>query len=192
MTEDQQQQKLSALLRLKRFEQPPPGYFATLVQDIHRRQREEMLRRPLWQIAIERMQTFFSEHSMGRLQYGGAMAAVLVTGLTIFGLSAPSRPGSRGPAKAIASAAVVSTDAPSAPTVDLRTYDNSRPRLLSLQEAYNSPMNVSVTSLDGPVTDARLLPEHSSRHQQIMVGRTRYVIDALPASYEPTTVSFSF
>src|SRR4051812_50130417 len=93
MTEDQQQQKLSALLRLKRFEQPPPGYFEKLVQDVHRRQRADLLRRPLWKIAIERVQTFFGEHSMGRMQYGGAMAAVLVTGGTIFGLSYPSKPG---------------------------------------------------------------------------------------------------
>ena len=48
---------------------------------IAQRQREELLRRPLWNIAIERMQTFFGEHSMSSSAYAGAMAAVMVAGL---------------------------------------------------------------------------------------------------------------
>ena len=47
MTEEQ----LTALLRIKRFEQPPPQYFDRLLENIHRRQREELLHRPLWRIA---------------------------------------------------------------------------------------------------------------------------------------------
>src|ERR1700761_6064684 len=82
MTEEQ----LSALLRIKRFEQPPPQYFDRLLQDIHRRQRAELLRRPLWKIAAERVQTFFSEHSMGHLSYAGALASVLVVGIAGIGL----------------------------------------------------------------------------------------------------------
>ena len=82
MTEEQ----LSALLRIKRFEQPPPQYFDRLLQDIHRRQRTELLRRPLWKIAAERVQTFFSEHSMGHLSYAGALAGVLVVGVAGIGL----------------------------------------------------------------------------------------------------------
>src|SRR5581483_8970963 len=82
MTEEQ----LSALLRIKRFEQPPPQYFDRLLQDIHRRQRAELLRRPLWKIAAERVQTFFSEHSMGHLSYAGALASVLVVGVAGIGL----------------------------------------------------------------------------------------------------------
>lgn len=76
MTEEQ----LSALLRLKRYEKPPPGYFDRLLQDVHRRQRSELLQRPLWQIAVERIRVFFSEHSMGQLTYAGSMAAVLLAG----------------------------------------------------------------------------------------------------------------
>lgn len=77
MTEDQ----LSALLRVKRYEQPPPGYYDELLRSVHRRQREDLLRQPLWRIALERMQTFFGEHSMGPLSYASAMAAILVAGL---------------------------------------------------------------------------------------------------------------
>src|SRR5580698_2927056 len=88
MTEEQ----LSALLRIKRFEQPPPQYFDRLLQDIHRRQRAELLRRPLWKIAAERVQTFFSEHSMGHLSYAGALASVLVVGVTTIGVMTSTGP----------------------------------------------------------------------------------------------------
>src|SRR4051812_7262802 len=183
MTEDQQQQKLSALLRLKRFEQPPPGYFEKLVQDVHRRQRADLLRRPLWKIAIERVQTFFGEHSMGRLQYGGAMAAVLVTGVTIFGLSYPTKPGS-APASTMALAAVADFEAPAqAPSsvVDLRSDDNTRPHLLSLQEAQEPGIGVANPNLDEPVLNARLLPERTT---PTTVVTHRYIIDNRPASYD--------
>jgi hypothetical protein len=86
MTEEQ----LSALLRVKRFEQPPPQYFERLLQDVHRRQRADLLQLPLWKIALERMQTFFGEHSMGRLSYAGAMASVLVVGVTTIGVMMPA------------------------------------------------------------------------------------------------------
>jgi hypothetical protein len=76
MTEEQ----LSALLRLKRHETPPPGYFDRLLADVHRRQRAELLQRPLWKIALERFQTFFGEHSMGPLSYAGAVASVVAVG----------------------------------------------------------------------------------------------------------------
>ena len=85
MTDEQ----LSALLRLKRYEQPPAPYFDRLLQDVHRRQRADLLRLPLWKIAVERMQTFFGEHSMGHLSYAGALASVLVVGITTIGLLTP-------------------------------------------------------------------------------------------------------
>jgi hypothetical protein len=186
MTEDQQQQKLSALLRLKRFEQPPPGYFDRLLQDVHRRQRADLLRRPLWRIAIERVQTFFGEHSMGRLQYGGAMAAVLVTGLTIFGFSNPLKRGA-APATALAAAAPVSA---AIDRVDLRSDDATRPRLLSLEGVQQVAMNVSPASYE-PVPNARLLPERATP-PAVTSQQTRYIIDNRPASYEATAVSFRF
>src|SRR4051812_7898110 len=87
MTEDQQ---LRALLRTKRFEQPPAGYYEKLLQDVHRRQRSELLKQPLWAIALERVQTFFSEHSMGNLSYAGAMAVVALAG--VLAINSSSKP----------------------------------------------------------------------------------------------------
>lgn len=46
---------ISKLLRMKRYEQPPPGYFEDFVQEFHRRQRAELLRRPTWKIVWDRI-----------------------------------------------------------------------------------------------------------------------------------------
>jgi hypothetical protein len=82
MTEEQ----LTALLRLKRYEQPPPDYFDRLLQDIQRRQREDLVQWPLWKIAMERVQTFFSEHSVGHLSAAGTLAVALLVGAVVIWL----------------------------------------------------------------------------------------------------------
>ena len=69
---------IQKLLRLKRHEQPPEGYFNTFLHDFHRRQRAELLRQPVWKIALDRVETFFSEHSIGRSAYAMATSVVLV------------------------------------------------------------------------------------------------------------------
>ena len=88
MTEDQ----LSSLLRtIKRHEQPPPGYFDQLLRNVHRRQRSELLRLPLWRIALERVQTLFGEHSMGPASYASSMAVIVVIGVIGIGLLTPRK-----------------------------------------------------------------------------------------------------
>lgn len=159
MTEEQ----LRALLRLKRYELPPPDYFDGLLRDVHRRQRAELLQRPLWKIAFERMQTFFGEHSMSPASYAGAMATLLIFGVGVIGLwSEGTQPGHAG-----ASLAVVPTNAPTqkAPVLQLET---------------RAPKGSLVAGWEQP------RPAKSSRPE---VRHPRYVIDARPVSYEPT---FSF
>jgi len=160
MTEEQ----LTALLRLKRYEQPPPEYFQGLLQNIHRRQRAELLQRPLWKIAVERMQTFFSEHSMGHMSYAGALAVALVGGITVIELMTPNG-GLKGHGQS--KSTVVATE--TAPSQD---------KLLRLQ-------NVSLPKLEAPPLQA---PESSL---QSTAREPRYVIDARPVSYEPSS-SFNF
>jgi hypothetical protein len=46
---------LSKLLRLKRYEQPPPGYFDDFLREFQRRQRAEVLRRPAWAVLWDRI-----------------------------------------------------------------------------------------------------------------------------------------
>jgi hypothetical protein len=161
MTEEQ----LSALLRLKRYEQPPEGYFDKLLQDIHRNQRTELLRRPLWRIALDRVQTFFGEHSMGSASYAGAMATVLIVGVAGIRLMTP-----------------VGSSGQHGPVVDngrqTQTVFATPEKLLTLQEPTPTPRLDSVRSF--PVSQ----PSFESQPP-------RYVIDARPVSYEPSS-SFKF
>ena len=153
MTEEQ----LTALLRIKRFEQPPPQYFDRLLENVHRRQREELLQRPLWRIAVERVQTFFSEHSMGNVSYAGAMAAALVVGAGAIAVMTPGEIEKR-------SYAVDPT--PAQPNAgSLLTLQSRLPGTLALPAAFETQ------------------PPSASRMQS--AKDRRYIIDARPASYEP-------
>ena len=153
MTEEQ----LTALLRIKRFEQPPPQYFDRLLDNIHRRQREELLQRPLWRIAVERVQTFFSEHSMGNVSYAGAMATVMLVGAGAIAVMMPVE-NEKHSLVAVATPAQQKTG--SVLTLQSRPY--TAPALPVAFEAQFSPTG----------------------RTQIAKDR-RYIIDARPASYDP-------
>jgi len=71
-------QDISRLLRLKRFEQPPPEYYNRFLEEFQNRQRAQLLREPAWRIAWDRMRAFFGEQMPVRLGYGLASTAVLV------------------------------------------------------------------------------------------------------------------
>ncbi len=70
--------EISRLLRLKRYEQPSPEYVEGFVRDFHRRQRAEMLRQPLWRIAMDRAGTFFGPPKWDWYGYAAATAAAVV------------------------------------------------------------------------------------------------------------------
>jgi hypothetical protein len=72
------QDDISKLLRLKRFEQPPPAYFEDFLQEFQQRQRSQMLREPAWRIALDRLGAFFGEQMPARIGYGLASTGVLV------------------------------------------------------------------------------------------------------------------
>jgi len=157
MTDEQ----LSALLRLKRYEQPPAEYFDRLLRDIQRRQRTDLLRRPLWKIAFERVQTLFCEHSMGHMPYAGAMAAVLVAGIAAIGWLTPG-----------------GTAPPQNPRFIPEAKSAAPQRLLSLQSDPAPPFDWQPLSTAQP----GFAP---------VVPQPRYVMDARPVSYEPSS-SFNF
>jgi hypothetical protein len=75
---------LSKLLRLKRYEQPPPGYFEDFLREFQRRQRAEALRRPSWAVLWERIASIAPTFRVPQFAYaaililaGGASALIL-------------------------------------------------------------------------------------------------------------------
>lgn len=146
------------LLRLKRHEQPPPGYFDQFLKDFQLRQRQELLKEPLWRIALERLGAFFSDHATGRVAYGTAALAVLtVAGFTTFSFFTPQNQGLPQIA--------ATTPAASVPVSVSPLYE-TRP-VYHIAETGRVPVDATIGS------------------QSTVVSRPHYVIDARPVSYEP-------
>ena len=78
------EQQLQKLLRMKRFEQPPPGYFDRALIELHQRQREELLRRSATLIWWERFVSGLGNFRIPSYAYGAAFGVFVVV-VTIVG-----------------------------------------------------------------------------------------------------------
>ena len=65
---------LSKLLHLKRYEQPPPGYFDDFLREFQRRQRAEVLHRPAWAVFWDRIASIAPTFRVPQFAY----AAILI------------------------------------------------------------------------------------------------------------------
>lgn len=74
-------QDLERLLRLKRYEQPPEGYYEDFAERFKDRQRAEMLNLSARGLLVERVSTWLWGFGPRRLMVaGGAASALLVAG----------------------------------------------------------------------------------------------------------------
>lgn len=72
---------ISKLLRLKRYEQPPAEYFDNFLAEFQLRQRAEVIHRPFFQIAWDRLCHLLAPPNIPRLAMAGSFAvAVIATG----------------------------------------------------------------------------------------------------------------
>ncbi len=84
---------IQRLLRLKRYEHPRPNYEAYIEQtleQLHRRQSAELIHRPLWRLALDRMAVHLAPISSGGALPAAAYAtAVVVAGIASVALLVP-------------------------------------------------------------------------------------------------------
>ena len=158
--------EIGKLLRLKKFEQPPPGYFENFLHEFHRRQRDELLREPLWSVVWQRLSdSFFRLNIPSLTSYPAAVAAVLVCAavVSLKVYQAPQPDGYAINTEAAAPVASVPVD----------------------HFTLSSPVTLATRSL-GPDL-SRQIDESAYTHRA--QTPPRYVLDRLPVSYEP---SFNF
>jgi hypothetical protein len=150
---------IGKLLRLKRHEQPPPGYFDNFLHEFHRRQRDELLKEPLWRICIQRAQDFmFRLNLPGLTSYPAAATAVLVC------------------------AAVISLKVYQGPATEKVAALNPTPVVATA-------LPDTAWSLSSPVATRDLGPKllrtaNYSTHTHRAATPPRYVLDSTPVSYE--------
>ncbi|MFA7343437.1 MAG: hypothetical protein WC003_03945 [Terrimicrobiaceae bacterium] len=89
------EEQISKLLRLKRYEQPRPGYFEDFLQEFQARQRAELIRRPLWEIVWDRIVSLAPAFQVPRMAYAAIVAmAVAASAVIVVHPGAPVSGGS--------------------------------------------------------------------------------------------------
>jgi hypothetical protein len=153
--------EIARLLRLKRYEQPPPGYFENFLHEFHRRQRDEMLRQPLWRIFLERAHGFMFRLDVRSLaSYPAAVAAVLVCAAVI-SLKIYQQP----------ETARVALQSPPALSMPVNVEEE-----LTLAAPRTAPIL--------RMQPLRSFNESAQTHRAAVPPH--YVLDSVPVSYEPT------
>jgi len=72
------------LLRLKRYEKPPEDYFDDFLIEFQRRQRADLLKRPMWEMAWERANIWLDGFRVPAMAYAAiVVAAAGVTGVIV-------------------------------------------------------------------------------------------------------------
>ena len=155
--------EIATLLRLKRHEQPPPAYFENFLHEFHRRQRDELLRQPLWRICLDRANEFMFRLNLSRLtSYPAAVAAVLVCA-------------------AVISIRVYQQPAPS-------NFAARTGAAFSLPAETNGEWTLASPVATRVLSTRPLRSSNKSGHTHPRSNGTppRYVLDSVPVSYEPT------
>ena len=154
--------EIATLLRLKRHEQPPPGYFEDFLHEFHRRQRDELLRQPLWRICLDRANEFMFRLNLSRLtSYPAAVAAVLVC------------------------AAIVSVRVYQEP--QRANFAARQQTTFNLSAETEAGLSLA-SPVAARVFSTKPLRSSKSGHTHPRNSGTppRYVLDSVPVSYEPT------
>lgn len=158
---------LQRLLRLKRHEAPPPEYFEDFLFEFHRRQRAELLRRPLWRLALDRLEGALPSFTPARYAYAGSCA--LAVG-----------------AAALASGHIL-TSTPRVSQANPGTVAVNRPPAPALRPVASQPLPLDLHRSRSAVRLPDLNFDQPRQYTAtVRSAHPRYVLDAQPVSYEQT------
>ena len=151
----EENEEIQKLLRLKRYERPPEGYFEDFLSEFQSRQRSELLKRSAHGLFFERLATYFSQFTRPQLAGAAtaACAAVVLAVMMIGGGPAPITPEITkvNPGQPVGE--VAETDTP-------RTTDFVGPVSFKFEEDINqmpNPVGAFVSSTEGPFSDLYIL-----------------------------------
>ena len=85
---------ITKLLRLKRYEQPPEEYFQNFLAEFQTRQRSEVIHRPLIHIVWDRFSSLFVMPPIPRLAMASSVVAAVFTAAFILNWSDDAEPSS--------------------------------------------------------------------------------------------------
>ena len=71
------------VIRLKRYEHPPEGYYQNFLREFHHRQRAELLKPSLSVLIMERINSLMSDFRVPAMAYAGAAMVAVVAGAVI-------------------------------------------------------------------------------------------------------------
>jgi hypothetical protein len=161
------EQQLQKLLRIKRFEQPPPGYFDKALIEFHRRQRGELLRRSATSIWWERLGSWLWNVRVPSYAYGAAFGIFVVAATIVgSGVWAPYKDAAGPNTDGVAAVSGMSGQEISADRLALSG-------------------NLDWSKFDHSASSPRVVPALGPSQTAL----PRYVLDGRPVSYK---ASFSF
>ena len=154
------EEQIGKLLRLKKYEQPPPGYFENFLHEFHRRQRDELLKEPVWRIALQRTQDFLFRLNIPGVASYPAMATALVICAAVISLKVYQTP----------------------ETVNVAAQNRNPVVATTTRSDSNWSLSNPVTTRDLGPSLVRTVKDSSKTHRA--AAPPRCVLDSTPVSYE--------
>lgn len=185
------------LLRLKRHEVPSADYFERLIEEFHRRQTAELLRRPVWRLALDRLAARFVDPVFGLAPVGRAVAGVaaaLVLGAVALGSGLVMPRGQEEAGRFAASGgSPASGMEAAAPVADARANEDVLSTVNRLSQVPDLE-RIFAASPGGAGRGSLIVPGvevwGDTSGGRRAVSAPRYVIDARPVSQESAVLSF--
>ena len=162
---DEEFADLQRLLRLKRHEAPPPEYFEDFLWEFQRRQRAEMLKRPLWRLALDRFEGAIPNFSFPRYAYASASAVAVAAAVVVSGRI------------------VTVPRTASAPEVAVTAKTSSHRAVGGVRLASTQKFDFATSTRSFRLPEMDFNAPRSTMASLTTSSRPRYVLDTRPVSY---------